>query len=307
LKSLKPARPVLLAFLQVSLASSLLLAQAPNPDGAGVEPGTLPRAWRTGGPVCAEVPPWQVQQYNADFYILRESGCTNYEKPFLFLIFGRDRVLLQDTGAGDADTFNAVNSVIKFWLEQHHRASIPLLVVHSHGHDDHTAGDPQFKNKAGIEFVPATVTDIQRVAHIANWPQDFGSIDLGERVLDVIPIPGHETAAISIYDRRTGVLLTGDSLYPGRLYVRDFAAFVASTQRLVDFTSGKIVAQILGNHIEQMREPYKDYKVGTPYQPEEHSLELGRGELLELNEGLKRLNGKEARVAYRDFTIWPAE
>jgi len=35
-----------------------------------------------------EVPDWQVHEYNADFYIIRESGCTHYEKPFIYLIFG---------------------------------------------------------------------------------------------------------------------------------------------------------------------------------------------------------------------------
>ena len=33
------------------------------------------------------MPDWQIHEYNANFYILRESGCTNYEKPFLYLIF----------------------------------------------------------------------------------------------------------------------------------------------------------------------------------------------------------------------------
>ena len=287
------------------MATSLLLGQAANPDGGGVDAGALPHSWRTGGPNCIEVPALQVHEYNPDFYILRESGCTYYEKPFLYLIFGKDRALLQDTGAGKPDTYDAVNKVIAAWLDRNHRSSIPLLVIHSHSHDDHVAGDSGFKDKPNVEFVPATVADIQRVAKIGNWPKGIGSIDLGGRVLDVIPIPGHDVASIALYDRRTGVLLTGDSLYPGRLYVEDFPAFAASTQRLVDFTAGKIVTQILGNHIEQMRQPYKDYKIGTQYQPDEHSLELGRGELLELNEALKKLNGVPARVAYRDFTIWP--
>jgi glyoxylase-like metal-dependent hydrolase (beta-lactamase superfamily II) len=293
--------------LLASLGAPLLFSQAANPDGGGVEAGVLPRSWRTGGPNCAEVPDWQVHEYNPDFYILRESGCTNYEKPFLFLIFGKDKVLLQDTGAGKPDTYDEVTKVIHAWLDRNRRAAIPLLVVHSHSHDDHVAGDAGFRNKPGVKLVPATVADIQSAAHIATWPTDLGSIDLGGRIIDVIPIPGHDIASISLYDRRTGVLLTGDSLYPGRLYVVDFPAFVASTQRLVDFTAGKIVTQILGNHIEQMRAPYKDYVVGTSYQPDEHSLELGRGELLELNDALKRLNGTPARVAYRDFTIWPAK
>ncbi|HEV2691146.1 MAG TPA: hypothetical protein VGV35_21465, partial [Bryobacteraceae bacterium] len=76
----------------------LAMAQAPQPDGAGVRTGTFPAQWITGGPDCAAVPPWQVHAYNEDFYILRESGCTNYEKPFLYLLFGNDKALLEDTG-----------------------------------------------------------------------------------------------------------------------------------------------------------------------------------------------------------------
>jgi len=41
------------------------------------------------------------------------------------------------------------------------------------------------------------------------------------------------------------------------------------------------------------------------YQPQEHVLELTRGQLLELNEALTSSGGKPARLAYRDFTVWP--
>ncbi|HMC59831.1 MAG TPA: hypothetical protein VKJ01_11620, partial [Candidatus Solibacter sp.] len=68
-----------------------------------VEPGTLPSTWTTGGPNCLELPDWQVHEYNPAFYIIRQSGCIHYEKPFLYLIFGRERALLVDTGAGASD------------------------------------------------------------------------------------------------------------------------------------------------------------------------------------------------------------
>ena len=56
-------------------------------------------------------------------------------------------------------------------------------------------------------------------------------------------IPGKtRVASIALYDRRTAILLTGDTLYPGRLYVRDGPAFTASVQRLVAFTRDKPVA-----------------------------------------------------------------
>src|SRR6202044_1666808 len=46
----------------------------------GLEPGVVPAKWMTGGPNCLQVPDWQVQEYNEDFYILRESGCIHFEK-----------------------------------------------------------------------------------------------------------------------------------------------------------------------------------------------------------------------------------
>ena len=59
--------------------------------------------WITGGPNCIAVPDWQVHEYNENFYILRQSGCVNYEKPFLYLLFGKEKALLEDTGAEPSD------------------------------------------------------------------------------------------------------------------------------------------------------------------------------------------------------------
>ncbi len=282
-------------------------SQIAQPNGGAVDTGDIPLRWMTGGPNCVELQDWEVHQFNPDFFIIRESGCTNYEKPFLYLIFGKERALLLDTGAGPANTAAIVAQVLGRWQQRNHRAGIQLMVAHSHGHGDHISGDAQFRGKPGVTFVEPTVQGATQAFAIENWPQTNGIVDLGERLIDVIPLPGHEAAAVAFYDRKTSVLLTGDSLYPGRLYVRDWPVFAASIQRLVTFTEGKIITYILGCHIEEARQPYLDYKVGTAYQPDEHSLALGRGELLELNDGLKKLAGVPTRVAYRDFTIWPVE
>ena len=287
--------------------SPILMAQAPQPDGGGVRGGTLPARWITGGPNCIEVPDWQVHEYNEDFFILRQSGCTHYEKPFLYLLFGNDRALLEDTGAGKSDAARVVGEIVAKWCAQKGRASIPLIVAHSHGHGDHVAGDPGFRGMANATMVPLTVEGTREFFQIGQWPGGIGQLDLGGRVLDVVPVPGHEALAIAIYDRQTGVLLTGDYLYPGRLYVRDFPEYLKSTRRLVEFTRGKIVAHVLGTHIEEMSTPYKDYPVGTKYQPEEHALALSRGHLLELKEALEGMQEKPVRMALRDFTIWPQE
>jgi len=289
----------------LALLATSLSAQVPQPDGGGVRPGVLPKAWLLGGPKCIEIPEFQVHEYNEDFYILRQSGCSNYEKPFLFLMFGKEKALLLDTGAGKTSVATVVSNVIAQWLARNKRDSIELVVAHTHSHNDHVGGDQQLKALPHTTLVAPNLEAVQTFFQIKNWPEEVVQFDLGSRVLDIIPIPGHQPASIAVYDRQTGVLFTGDTLYPGRLYVKDQEQFIRSIQRLVDFTRDKVVSHILGNHIEQTRTPYLDYKIGTVYQPDEHALELGRGELLELNEALRKMNGKVVRMAMRDFTIWP--
>jgi len=279
-------------------------AQAPQPDGGGVRPGVLPATWKVSGPECPPKPEFQIHEYNPDFYILRESGCSNYEKPFLYLLFGKNKVLMLDTGAGKTDVAEVVKSVINQWLARNKRESIPLIVAHTHAHRDHISGDEAMKALPQTTVIAPTVAAVQTFFGFQKWPEDIVTYDLGGRTLDVVAIPGHEASSIAIYDRQTGVLFTGDTLYPGRLYVEDGIQFLRSVQRLVDFTRGKIVTYVLGNHIEETRTPYLDYPIRTVYQPEEHALELGRGHLLELNEAVQGM-GKIHRMALRDFTIWP--
>ena len=285
-------------------------AQLPELDGGSIQRGVLPERWATGGPHCMEMPEWQVHEYNPDLYILRQSGCTDFEKPFVFLLFGKDKALLLDTGSRNGNLAPALQSTVHRWLKRNSLATIPLLVVHTHEHGDHVAGDALLlalnDPAIPITLIPAKVEADTSLYHIAHWPDDSGSIDLGDRVIDAIPIPGHSAASIALYDRKTGILFSGDTLYPGRLYVRNFPEFVASITRLVQFTSGKPVAEILGNHIEQTRTPFNDYPEGTLYQPEEHELQLSRGSLLELQDALVSLRGQPARLALRDFTIWPS-
>jgi glyoxylase-like metal-dependent hydrolase (beta-lactamase superfamily II) len=291
--------------LIAGLSLALPAWAAGSADGAGLQPGVLPGAWRTGGPNCVTVPDWQIHEYNEDFYIIRESGCIHFEKPFLYLIFGRDKALLEDTGAGDVQTGPYVTSLLAKWAKKKNRTPLPLIVIHSHAHGDHIAGDKQFQGMANVQFIAPTPAEIQKAAGIATWPSGLGSIDLGGRVIDVIPIPGHNDASIALYDRLTGNLLTGDSLYPGRLGVSlaEVPNFAASARRLADFVATHNVAHVLGTHIEQTKTAYLDYPRGTVYQPEEHSLDLTRAHVIELNDAFIKMGDKPATVALPEFTI----
>ena len=123
---------------------------------------------------------------------------------------------------------------------------------------------------------------------------------LGDRVLDAIPSPGHDEPAVTWYDRSTRLLLTGDTLYPGRLYVDDWPAFTATVDRLLAFAEDHPVDHLLGAHIEMTRSPGVDYVVRTTYQPEEPPLELGLADLATLDKRIQRaqksMKGPEAKT-----------
>jgi hydroxyacylglutathione hydrolase len=286
-------------------------AQFVQPNGGDLQPGTLPAHWNTGGPKCMEMPEWQVHEYNPDLFILRQSGCTDFEMPFLYVFFGKDRALLWDTGSRNGDLVPTLQRVMHEWLERNHRQSIPLIVAHSHAHSDHTWGDAGVQAmhdpEIPIKFVAPTVAAVTKFYAIRDWPGGLGQVDLGGRVLNIIPIPGHDRCAIALYDRQTGIVLTGDNLYPGRLYISNFAAYKASTERLIAFLEGKPVAYILGNHIEETDTPFKDFPIGSIYHPHEHRLQLSFGSLLELEDGLRSMQSSPHRMAMADFTIWPTD
>lgn len=300
-----------IAAAAIALAISCFSASAQNPQpGDGIVPGTLPQRWLSQGSKCMEIPEWQVHEYNPNLFLLRQSPCTDYEKPFIFLLFGKERALLLDTGSTHGNLAPALLHTVKLWLARNKRESIPLVVVHSHEHSDHTAGDAEVQAlhdpAMPVTFVPAEVEATKHFYGITNWPDEIGHVDLGGRILDMIPTPGHSVVSISLYDRQTAILFSGDSLYPGRLYLLDFAAFQSSIERLIRFTADKPVAHIIGNHVEQTSTPFLAYPVGTIFQPDEHELALSRGSLLELEAALVSVHSAPRRVSLRDFSIWPS-
>lgn len=293
----------------VCLYACVCVAQLAQPDGSSLERGTVPVHWLSEGAKCMEIPDWQVHEYNPNFFILRQSPCTDFEKPFVFLIFGKEKAMLVDTGSRNGDLTPTLQRTIKNWLTRNGRTSIPLIVVHTHEHEDHVWGDgaihAMHDPAMPVTFVPAEVEATKKFYGIKNWPEDIGHVDLGDRALDVIPIPGHSKVSVAFYDYKTGILLSGDTVYPGRIYVLDFPAFETSLDRLVKFTAGKPIAHVLGNHIEQSSTPFMDYPVGTMYQPNEHELALSRGALLELDAAVKSMHGTARRYVMRDLSVWP--
>lgn len=288
--------------LAIVLAAGLLVAPA-----VGAESATAPFPSRWIDGTSEEEPHSQVQRYDADTYVLRQSIRTNFEGPFLYLLFGNDRALLLDSGAGGIKIRPLVDAVIARWLKAKKRASIPLIVAHSHGHGDHIAGDEEFLARPDTVVVGTSPQAVAAFFDIESWPQGIAAFDLGKRVLDIIPTPGHQPAHIMIFDRRTRVLLSGDALYPGRLYfARDrLEEYRGSIDRVVDFTRSRNVTWVLGAHIEMTSTPKRDYKMGAESHPNERALELPYSRLIELQQALHQMAEKPQREAHDDFIIYP--
>ena len=271
------------------------------PAGGGLEPGTLQVSWMHGSANCAQNtdPELQVHAYNATTYIIRQNKCRTFEAPFIYVLIGATSALVLDTGGtSTAALRDRVRALV---------GSKPLLAAHSHHHGDHYAGDAQFAGQPMTTVVDRTRAAVQTAFGITSWPTSTGTLDLGGRVLDVLAIPGHQTEHIAIYDRRTGLFLTGDTLYPGLLFVNDWATYRTSISRLASFAAAHPIAHVLGAHVEMTSTPKVVYPYGTTYQPAEHVLQLSAAHIAELDAALTALGPTPpaASVAHNDFVIDP--
>ncbi|WP_395334479.1 MBL fold metallo-hydrolase [Novosphingobium sp. BL-8H] len=252
-------------------------------------------------------PEVQVQMIDTDTAVIRQSVTTNFEAPFLYLLFGRDRALLLDTGAGGLHIRPTVDRLVADWQQRHHGRSIQLVVAHSHGHGDHHAGDTEFADRPDTVVVGLKPEEVARFFGVREWPNGIGRYDLGGRTLQVIPTPGHEPAHIMVYDARTQLLFSGDMFYPGRLYVPTdrLAEFRASANRLAAFAETHRIRALLGAHIEMTGTPGQDYPMRAPSHPAEHPLPLSPAVIVELQHALAGAASPPTIDRHADFIVYP--
>lgn len=272
-------------------------------------PGDLDVRWHAGWPSAKHdpAPEIQVHAYDESTLILRQNMSTHFEAPFLFLLFGAERALLLDTGAtADARHFplrRTVDAAVQAWLARHPHEGYRLVVAHTHGHGDHIAGDAQFADRPRTVVVGPDLDAVTAFYGLPDWPGGAATLDLGDRVLDVLPGPGHEVAATVFHDRGTGLLLTGDTLYPGHLYVRDPAAYAATVDRLLAFCAQHPVTHLLGCHVEMTSTPGDDYPRGTTHQPDEPPLQMDITHLRALREALTTVGARPGIHRFDDFLV----
>ncbi len=248
--------------------------------------------WTEGSPDCAKnpQPPLQVHPYNSQTFILRENLCSTFEAPFMYLLVGSTKALLIDTGdVADPKAMPLADTVMNL-LPGEGPEKLPLLVVHTHRHLDHRAGDAQFKMFSNAQVVGFDIESVRRYYKFTDWPNGIAQLDLGGRTVDVIPTPGHNETEVTFYDRNTGLLFSGDFLMPARLLIDDTRADIASADRIAAFVKNRPVSYILGGHIE-MNSAGELFPWESQYHPDEHALQLNKEDALGLPAVVRSFNG----------------
>jgi len=266
-------------------ASCATLAADPSPRPIDIH-------WNQGAADCSKTPqpPLQVFQYDAQTYILRESPCATFEAPFMYVLVGTDKALMIDTGDVADPTLMPLAKTVMGLLPNKGMSKLPLIVVHTHGHLDHRQGDGQFQSLPNVQVVATDLAHVKQYFGFNDWPNGVDHIDLGNRIVDVIPTPGHYPSHVSYYDRNTALFFSGDFFMPARLIIDNTDEDIASAKRVADFVKDKPVAYVLGGHIE-LDANGNTFDFGSTYHPNEHVLQLTKQDLMSLPAIVSQFNG----------------
>ena len=208
----------------------------------------------------------------------------------MYLLIGSTKALLIDTGdVADPDQMPLAKTVMNL-LPGDGPAKLPLLVVHTHRHLDHRAGDGQFARLANVQVVEFDIENVRHYYNFTEWPDGLARVNLGDRIVDVIPTPGHNETEVSFYDEQTGLFFSGDFLMPARLLIENTDADLASAERISRFAKDHPITLVLGGHIE-MNSGGKLFPWESQYHPQEHVLQLKENDLLELPTAIRSFNG----------------
>jgi glyoxylase-like metal-dependent hydrolase (beta-lactamase superfamily II) len=182
------------------------------------------------------------RELDDDVVLIWEPHVHEFARCNMWWVKGRDRDLLIDSGTG----------LRPLRPQLPHRPGRDLIAVATHGHFDHIGALHEFTDRRAhaaeadlYESMPDSLTlaplfreledpvdalpceswtaDAYRVAPaaVAARLAEGMRIDLGQRTLSVLHLPGHSPGSIGLFDERNGVLFSGDALYDGQL-IDDF-------------------------------------------------------------------------------------
>jgi glyoxylase-like metal-dependent hydrolase (beta-lactamase superfamily II) len=173
----------------------------------------------------------------------------------MYLIIGREYAALIDSGLGIGDLHAEIGKL----------TSLPCIVLNTHYHWDHIGANSRFDETAIHELevdLVAQEPNMGAIRHAMRSPRalaalppsfdpaayrvrtrpatrllhDNDLIDLGNRALRVLHIPGHSPGHVAFLDEANRILFTGDSACQGPVYAcfvgGDPAALAESAKRM---------------------------------------------------------------------------
>jgi glyoxylase-like metal-dependent hydrolase (beta-lactamase superfamily II) len=268
---------------------------------------------------------------NSKFFTAREiaphtTAVIGLGNELCYLVEGNTRALLIDAliGAGNLRAFCR------------ELTDLPITLVNTHGHVDHTGGNFDFdecyihpndialmyekeelragyvKNgikKSGKHLV-LLENDFTAAKPMKTFPVYDGFVfDLGERTIEVITVPGHTAGTIVLLDRHNGLVFSGDACNVNTLlFLPHSTSIDIYRESLVHFKQFQPYFEVMwGGHglwavpkviIDEAIELCDEILAGTDDAVE--GSHLGRPCFYgkKKDENFKRLDGKIANIAY---------
>lgn len=143
-----------------------------------------------------------------------------------FLLAGTKEALLIDSGMEVHNAREIAQSLV----------DLPVRLLNTHGDRDHVGSNGQFE---AAMMHPAECSNYyktqgQQGRILPVWEGDV--IDLGDRPLEILALPGHTPGSIAVLDRNRRVLISGDPVQDGMIFMfgiqREAHGYLHSLEKL---------------------------------------------------------------------------
>ena len=146
-----------------------------------------------------------------------------------FVLEGTEKALLIDSGMNTPDAREIAEKITKK----------PLELLNTHGDRDHISGNGAFES---FYMCPAEEENYRTKGGKGEIRaiKEGNIIDLGDRPLEIIEIPGHTPGSIAILDINNRILISGDSVQDWKIFMfgpyRSLEAYIPSMRKLLTYT-----------------------------------------------------------------------
>lgn len=166
----------------------------------------------------------EIIRIDAGTYRIEDNGVR------FFLLEGSRKALMIDSGRDTPEARAIAESI----------TTLPLLLLNTHADPDHISGNAAFNE---VYMSPAEEPHYREKGGTGKVlpVYDDDKIDLGDRTLRIIDNPGHTPGSIAVLDEKNRVLIGGDSIQDGNIYMfgghRDLFKYSESLRRILTMKS----------------------------------------------------------------------